>query len=188
MNKDYIITSFGTILEMLRDREVDVGAVEKQHIEDILEQEALKPVIEIIVNKTKVLYYTPAKLKIADIKKNFEDEQPYDLYILVVQENVTQNNLKVLNSFGLQIEIHLLNKLQFNITKHELVPKHEVIRDKQVIYDILEQYKLKNKYQLPIILKTDPIARYYGMKNGDVVKITRTSKTSGTYIIYRCCL
>ena len=106
----------------------------------------------------------------------------------MVQENVTQNNMKMIQSLNLPVEVHLLSRLQFNITKHVLVPRHEVIRDKAVIDDILARYKLKNKYQLPIILKTDPIAKYYGMKNGDLVKITRASETAGEYIVYRCCL
>jgi DNA-directed RNA polymerase subunit H (RpoH/RPB5) len=27
-----------------------------------------------------------------------------------------------------------------------------------------------------------------GLKNGDIVKITRNSPTSGEYVIYRCCI
>jgi DNA-directed RNA polymerase I, II, and III subunit RPABC1 len=188
MNKEYIINSFGTILEMLTDRGIDIGNVTKQHVQDILETEYLNPVIEVVINKIKVIYYTPQKLKGVEIRKNFEDEVPYDLYILVLQENITQNNLKMINGLNINVEIHLITKLQFNITKHELVPKHELIRDKAKIDEILETYKLKNKYQLPIILKSDPVARYYGMKNGDVVQITRTSPTAGVYVMYRCCL
>lgn len=188
MNKEQIINSFGTILEMLRDRGEKIGDVEKEHIHQILAVDNVKQVIEVALNKIKIVYYTPAKLKWADVKKYFETEETYDTYILVVQENVTQNNMKAIQSLDLPIEVHLISRLQFNITKHVLVPKHEVIRDKAVIDDILARYKLKNKYQLPIILKTDPIARYYGMKNGDIVKITRASETAGEYVVYRCCL
>lgn len=186
MNRESIVNSFGTILEMLRDRGEDTGGLEKEHISEIIKND-IKPVIEVVINKTKVIYFTPAKFKWADVKKYFEDEKPYAHYILVVCE-ITQINLKSIQGLGLPVEVHLVGRLQFNITKHVLVPKHEVIKDKDEVQRILEMYSLKNKFQLPIILRSDPVARYYGMKNGDLVRITRASETAGQYVMYRCCM
>lgn len=188
MNRETIVTSFGTILEMLRDRGHDTGGIEKAHLDEIIKRDSIKPVIEVVVNKTKVVYFTPTKFKWADVRKHFEDEEPFAHYILVVCEAITQNNLKSMNAVGVPIEVHLLGRLQFNITKHVLVPKHEVIRDKSEVQRVLEMYSLKSKFQLPIIMRSDPIARYYGMKNGDLVRITRSSETAGEYVTYRCCL
>lgn len=192
MNKEHIVTSFGTILEMLRDRGIDTGIVTKHHLADMLNSDQIKPIIEIIVDKTKVIYYTNTKFKpvevVGIIQQDLSNQSNYDMYLLVLNENPTANNMKAFADVKVNIEIHLVKRLLFNITKHILVPKHEVIRKKSVIDDIISQYKLKNKYQLPIIMKNDPIAKYYGMKSGDVVKITRVSETAGEYIIYRCCL
>lgn len=188
MNNQTITKSFETILEMLNDRKEDIGDISKGHIEEILKKDNIKQVIEIIINDIKIVYYTPSKFKWSEVKKYFEDEKPYKLYILVIQESITQYNMKSISASSVNIEIHPINRLQFNITKHILVPKHEVIKDKDEIDNVLKMYRLETKSKLPIILKSDPVAKYFGLKPGEIVKITRISETAGEYIMYRVCM
>ena len=59
-------------------------------------------------------------------------------------------------------------KLQFNITKHELVPKHTKLSD-QESKEIFERYSIKNPYQLPLLLKDDVVSKYYNFKPGNIL-------------------
>ena len=78
-------------------------------------------------------------------------------------------------------------ELMYNPAAHVYVPHHEKIDDR-AIQKMLETYQLKNRYQLPNILKTDVMAKYLGLCQGDVVRITRYNDTSGIYHYYRCCI
>ena len=72
---------------------------------------------------------------------------------------------------------------KFDVTKHMLVPKHSVISEK-------EKKELIDKYQLSIIdfpkmSPKDPAIQHLKVKEGDIVKIVRESKTAGESVFYR---
>lgn len=85
-----------------------------------------------------------------------------------------------------QIECFLEEDLLVNITHHILVPKH-IVLSREEKTALLRRYRLKET-QLPRILQKDPIARYLGLKRGQVVKIIRASETAGRYASYRLCV
>jgi DNA-directed RNA polymerase I, II, and III subunit RPABC1 len=189
-NKEIVVRSFQTVIEMLTDRDMDLSGLTKDSANELLDNfvNNNKQLFDIVINDVKVIYCLTSKAKWSEVKKHFEDDTPYSLYICIIKDKLSQNNAKMLTGLKLNLQLFDIKVLQFNISRHELVPKHEIIRDESVIKNIIAQYSLKSKFQLPIILKTDAMAKYLGLKNGDVIKIVRVSPTAGDYVVYRCCV
>jgi len=108
--------------------------------------------------------------------------------ILILRVDITpfakQAVQEVSDSF--RIEHFKEAELLVDITEHKLVPAHQVLSQNEK-QELLQRYRLKET-QLPRIQPNDPVARYYGMKRGQVVKIIRPSETAGRYVTYRICM
>ena len=128
--------------------------------------------------------------------------------IIVVQQGMTPSAKQSLVDMAPKyiLEQFLESELLINITEHELVPEHVVMTTEEK-QELLLRYKLKEN-QLMRIQAGDPVARYFGLKRGQVserdlrqssqltvftdplhssqvVKIIRSSETAGRYISYR---
>ncbi|KAI3878559.1 hypothetical protein MKX03_006028 [Papaver bracteatum] len=91
--------------------------------------------------------------------------------ILVTQQSLTPFAKICISEFSSMFHLEVFQEAEplANISQHVLVPVHQVLTPEE----------------LPRIQVTDFIARYYGLKRGQVVKIIRPSETSGRYITYR---
>jgi len=105
--------------------------------------------------------------------------------IIVVQNGMTPSAKQSLGDMAPKyiLEHFLEAELLVNITEHELVPEHVVLTAEEKA-ELLARYKLKD-VQLPKIQGGDPVARYLGLRRGQVVKIVRPSETAGRYVSYR---
>ncbi|KAG7694417.1 hypothetical protein KL930_003736 [Ogataea haglerorum] len=107
--------------------------------------------------------------------------------IFIYQQNMTPSATKAIAvAEPAVIETFQEADIIVNITHHELVPKHIRLSTEEK-KELLARYRLKES-QLPRIQREDPVARYLGLRRGQVVKIIRRSETSGRYASYRICL
>jgi DNA-directed RNA polymerase subunit H (RpoH/RPB5) len=96
--------------------------------------------------------------------------------IIVYPDQITSGAKRGIETQELEIELFSQKELQFNITKHILVPLHQKT-------DVNESKKIRKEFghNLPLILSTDPIVRFYNFKKNDIIKITRKEG----FVIYR---
>ncbi|KAI9570535.1 RNA polymerase [Boletus coccyginus] len=115
------------------------------------------------------------------------EEKSIQRGIIIFPGNMTPSARKVIAAMSQQYRLEEFSEadLLVNITHHTLVPRHEVLTPEQK-KELLQKYRLRET-QLPRIQLADPVARYYGLRRGQVVKITRPSETSGRYASYRIC-
>jgi len=116
------------------------------------------------------------------------DDQKFGAGILIYQQSLTSQAAKIMTTLAGQFRIEAFpeSELMVNITHHELVPQH-IVMTMDEKKELLARYRLKET-QLPRIQLADPVARYYGLRRGQVVKIIRKSETAGRYASYRICM
>ena len=116
---------------------------------------------------------------------SYNESADFKLNIIFITQEKSSSN--VLNIVGTgrysNIELFNVGKLQYNRINHILQPKFEPVK-KDMEQDILDFYSC-SKAQLPKILHTDPVAQYYGLKPGDLIKVTRISQQTGQQIVYK---
>jgi len=86
------------------------------------------------------------------------------------------------------ISVINLDRLQYNILNHTLVPKH-IILNKEETIAFMNEYNITNpEKQLPTISRFDPVAQSIGLKPGKICEIIRNSETAIETKYYRICV
>jgi len=192
-----------TIMQMCHDRGYLVTQDElDQTIEQFIEQFGDRPSegrpsrgdISVLVahnddptDQMFVFFPEEPKVGIKTIKQYCTrmQEENISRAIIVVQLGMTPSAKQALVDMApkYQLEQFLESELLVNVTEHDLVPEHLVLTPTEKA-ELLARYKLKD-HQLPRMQIGDTIARYYGLRKGEVIKIIRASPTSGRYVTYR---
>lgn len=116
------------------------------------------------------IFFEDKRLSLGEIKELAENKSEH---IVIVCNGLTNQAAIRLARLRLKvrIEVFVADELLFDPTTSVLVPRHEKLDVESPEYKHLATaFKLSD---LPAILETDPIARFMGLRVGDVVKIRR---------------
>ena len=88
---------------------------------------------------------------------------------------------------GIFIQLFTIDDLRFDIMTHVLVPKHERLPEN--FFETLKmQYQISSKNALKCIKFQDPVARYIGLRKGEICRIIAPSQKTLTSVSYRLCI
>jgi DNA-directed RNA polymerase subunit H (RpoH/RPB5) len=97
----------------------------------------------------------------------------------------------VRETHGIHVQLFNLKTLMFDVTEHVLVPHHarlEPTFHTEEIRTIQKKYNVSSMAQFANISHLDPVARFIGLQENDLCKITRRNQTGGDFVYYRRCV
>ena len=202
-----LFLSRSVILELLQERGLDTSEYEnftQKEIETMYNTISIKnkdiSQLDLTLknkNTTIVKYVLSPRIRtsnIINLTQTFVDEtlEEGDTLIIIIKDKLTSDEQleeyfkTIYHTKNIFCQYFWINMLTLNITKHEKVPKH-IIMSKEEVDKLVKNIQISSLDKLQVIKNTDPVAKYYGMKEGDVCKILRKSKTAGLYLNYRLC-
>jgi DNA-directed RNA polymerase subunit H len=158
-------------------------------------QEPLKPVKQ---TKVYVSYYVKKTIiNVQNIQEMIDElfiltdtlSKDDTLFIIIKDEinDTIRSELKhIWETEGIFIIITSINRLQFNILEHVMVPPHRILSEEEKTQVSLRYNISDEKY--PEISRFDPVATAIGIRPGQVCEILRSSKTAVVTSYYRICV
>ena len=200
---DKIYKSRQTVIELMEDRGVNMDKYKDFTINEVelmvsnmpKKNEDISPV-DITLENGIIKYFLTPKIRVTNLMtqtdKIIEDYNEGDTVIFIIREKITSEDSieeffrNIYNTRKIFVQYFHLDTLTFNVTKHSMVPKHEIL-SKEETDELIKSLYITDIKKLPKINASDPISKYYGIKVGEVFRITRPSETSGISYYYRLC-
>ena len=183
---DYLNFSMNEIDAMLSNSQLDMLMNHSKEEKKIYikyyftkKQGAKQRMKEVLDNIIEDLYTIEEVLTKKDTLVVIIDDEPNDTII---------SRLKYLYDHdGIFVVLHNIQRLQFNILDHTLVPHMQILDDEEE-KDFMKNYQIKDKSQLPEISRFDPHALVVGVRPGNICLIQRSSLTALKTNYYRVCV
>lgn len=118
-----------------------------------------------------------SKLNIERIKIYIQELETLNIkHCIIIYDDVITSSCKKIFECMVKFafETFHMNEMQYDITKHDLYNHHEKLTKEELS-------KLTCISKFPIILKSDPVARYFHFQRGDVIRVRRKNGI----IVYR---
>lgn len=199
-----IYTSRKTMLELMDYQGYDISDYKNFNTNEIDAMISNQQLDMLMTNpttnrKTYIKYYLAAKqIRPANLDEIIEDLfqidnvlTKNDTLIIIIEDEPNDTiitNLKYIYEHdGIFVVIHNINRLQYNILNHRLVPDCTILEESEIA-ELKQKYNIKELKQLPEISRFDPQALVMSLRPGQVCKFTRDSETALRYNYYRICI
>jgi DNA-directed RNA polymerase I, II, and III subunit RPABC1 len=169
-NTDYEKVDLNNFKELFSEKNCDILAVSEETNKKLYVKFVLTPKIK------------PIQLReyFDEIMNTYITEDDDFIVILRTQINTPIEKLNKEKKYK-HIQIFWTHILQYNPTKHYLVPLHRKCSETE-IKELMNKYRIEKK-QLPSITKEDPIVRYYNFQSGDVICVKRKMNDHYLHVI-----
>ena len=149
----------------------------KTYIKYFLQSKQIKP--NVLDDMIDELFHIESVLTKNDTLLIIVEDEPNDTIITKIKY--------LYDKMGIFVVLHRINRLQFNILNHTLVPKCEILDDEEV-QQLQKTYNITDIKKIPEISRFDPQALAMSLRPGQICKFERNSATSMNYTYYRICI
>jgi DNA-directed RNA polymerase subunit H (RpoH/RPB5) len=189
------------LLELLENRGFDITNFmnfSNNEINKLFNNNQLDMLLSSNNKKVKVIYHLNKLLRPATVLEyveeyfNLENTLTDNDDLIIIQypdpnDSLIQCITNLYNQKGIYVIIYSLDRLQFNLLNHSLVPPHRILTDKEKI-NIENKYNITKNKEYPEISRFDPVSMAIGLRPKQVCEILRDSVTTLDSKYYRICL
>lgn len=185
-------TVLTNVILMLTERKWLNVENKDNNINKLLKQESDDFTYNIVLDNPKTVKQCVIRLynqKITSVSKQsnisefLKDYKDYHK-IIVVEDITTKTQQYIFNNYD-KTEIFLEKSLMINLVDNIYTSRYIVIpKDSEQYKQFFAEFQCRKK-DMPKILQSDPAAKYYNLSKYDIVRVIRSSETSGLSSTYK---